>query len=216
MDRCTPALIVLALAAAFASPVRAADPPAQADDYAVMLRYLTHNRIDGQALSGASGAIAVNLASGDLNQQANLRAFAIGDRAAAGAQSLQLRANDHATAPDVADASIGDGAFAGAHGLVSINQASGAGNAELNAVTAALAQQGIREAGDDWIAAASASTGGNGSPAPPAGAGKERSVAVEASAMKGLNGVVQLNQVAGSGNAVDNQLRMSVSSQPPR
>jgi hypothetical protein len=193
-------------------PVQASDGD---DDYALMLHYLTHSRIDGHALSGTSGAIGVNQAAGDHNQQANLRAFAIGDYASATVQPTQLRTHNRATAPDVATATIGGQAFNGASGILSINQASGTGNAEVNAVTAALAQQGIREADDNWFAAASASAGGNPSPASPATAGRERTVAVESSALNGVNGVVQLNQVAGSANATVNQLQLSVS-QPPQ
>lgn len=193
-----------------APPARAAD-----DDYAAMLRYLTHSRIDGHAVSGAAGAIGVNMAAGDFNQQANLRAIAVGEYAGASVQPMQLRTDNRATAPDVATATIGGNAFNGAQGIVSINQASGTGNAEVNAVTAALAQKGIREADDSWFAAASAFAGGNQSPAPPAVAGRERAVAVESSSMQGVEGVVQLNQVAGSANATANQLQLSVS-QPPR
>ena len=46
------------------------------EGYAEMLGYLAQTRIDGQALTGSRGAIAVNMSAGDLNQQANLRAIA--------------------------------------------------------------------------------------------------------------------------------------------
>jgi hypothetical protein len=39
-------------------------------------------------------------------------------------------------------------------------------------------------------------------------------VAVEASALQGFDGVLQLNQIAGSGNATANQLSISVQSTP--
>lgn len=187
--------------------------PAQAEDdnYQQMLHYLTQTRMDGQALSEAKGVVGVNIAAGDLNQQANVHAIAIGDRAAIQVRTGQSRTANVATAPDIASASIGGRAMQGAQGIFSINQASGTGNAELNVVTAALARQGIREAGDAWIAAASASAGGTASPAPSAAAGKERSVAVESTAMQEVRGVVQLNQVAGSSNATANQLHLSIS-----
>ncbi|EQD43750.1 conserved hypothetical protein, secreted, partial [mine drainage metagenome] len=44
------------------------------DGYVEMLRYLTTSSISGNALAGASGAIAVNLAAGDSNLQSNARA----------------------------------------------------------------------------------------------------------------------------------------------
>ncbi|KGI76648.1 hypothetical protein [Oleiagrimonas soli] len=187
--------------------------PAHAEDdsYQQMLQYLTHTRMDGQTLNNASGVVGVNMASGDFNQQTNVRALAVGDHAAIQVRTRQSRTTNVATDPDVASASIGGQAMQGAQGVFSINQASGNGNAERNVVTAALARQGIREAGDTWFAAASASAGGTVSPAPSAAAGKERAVAVESTAMQEVRGVVQLNQVAGSANAASNQLHLSIS-----
>lgn len=69
------ALFVLGLAvcsSCFVGPVHADD------DYTIMPGYLANTRIDGNTLRGTTGASAVNMAAGDLNQQANLRAFASG------------------------------------------------------------------------------------------------------------------------------------------
>lgn len=199
------ALIVCVLAAA---SVRAGN-----DDYAAMLGYLANSRIDGNALRGATGASAVNLSAGDLNQQANLRAFASGGQAQI--QALQLQSDNQADRPRAASASIGGNAYVGGSGLASINQASGSGNAQLNAVSAELASQGIRETTDGALSAAvSASAGGQqvGNTAAPGGS--MRSVAVESSAMRGYQGVLQLNQAAGSGNATGNQLVLSLPAIP--
>ena len=199
------ALIVCVLAAA---SVRAGN-----DDYAAMLGYLANSRIDGNALRGATGASAVNLSAGDLNQQANLRAFASGGQAQI--QALQLQSDNQADRPRTASASIGGNAYVGGSGLASINQASGSGNAQLNAVSAELASQGIRETTDGALSAAvSASAGGQqvGNTAAPGGS--MRSVAVESSAMRGYQGVLQLNQAAGSGNATGNQLVLSLPAIP--
>ncbi len=129
------------------------------DEYAQMLGYLADSRIDGRALAGASGAIAVNQAAGDHNLQANLRALANGGRAQASVQSTQLYASDRYDTPRAASATLAGEALAGASGIASINQASGSGNAELNVVTATLADQGIRETNDDTLASF-ASAGG--------------------------------------------------------
>lgn len=198
-------LIVCVLAAASA---RAGN-----DDYAAMLGYLANSRIDGNALRGATGASAVNLSAGDLNQQANLRVFASGGQAQI--QALQLQNDNQADRPRAASASIGGNAYVGGSGLASINQASGSGNAQLNAVSAELASQGIRETTDGALSAAvSASAGGQqvGNTAAPGGS--MRSVAVESSAMRGYQGVLQLNQAAGSGNATGNQLVLSLPATP--
>jgi|GEM_PF-5051508 len=53
----------------------------QSNDYAAMLSYLNQSRIDGRTLAGADGAITVNMAAGDLNQQANLMGIANGRNA---------------------------------------------------------------------------------------------------------------------------------------
>ena len=67
---------------------------ALADDYSGMLAYLDVTRIDGRALAGASGAIAINQAAGDLNIQANLHGMASGDRADVAITARQQHSND--------------------------------------------------------------------------------------------------------------------------
>lgn len=202
-------LVALLLVSAGVSPVAHAGD----DDYATMLGYLATTRIDGNSFNGAKGAIAVNMAAGDLNQQANLRAFASGGSVSI--QSRQLQQDNHSNQPLAASVSIGGQAFVAGNGLASINQASGSSNAQLNAVAAVLTAQGIREATDDTLSTAvSASAGGQHAQGPSASGGGTRSVSVEASAMQGYQGVLQLNQAAGSGNATGNQLLLSVPSTP--
>jgi len=184
------------------------------DEYAQMLGYLADSRMDGRALAGASGAIAANLAAGDLNLQANLRSVAVGDRAAAGIAAAQQRLGDRYDVPRDAQARIGGQALAGASGLASINQASGSANAELNAVAMTLAQQGIRETPDSALSTGAFASAGRQNAAIPAGRTASRNVAVEATALHGFEGVLQLNQIAGSANATDNQLLLSVSPGP--
>lgn len=207
------ATLALLAAAAIGPCAHAGDGQGRGDGYTAMLGYLDNSRVDGHAFGGASGATAVNLSAGDLNQQANLRAFAVGGAAQATIVSNQLHRDDRADAPLHASASIGGAAFANGRGIASINQASGSGNTELNAVAAALAQQGIRETTDGSLSAVvSASARGQPSTSPRGPADGTRSVAVEAGAMKGYSGVLQLNQVAGSGNATGNQLLLAVPS----
>jgi hypothetical protein len=186
---------------------------AQDDDYDAMLGFLANSRIDGNVLRASSGVSGVNLASGDFNQQANLRAFASGGTASI--FSLQQQRNNRSHGPIVASATIGGGAYVDGRGLASINQASGSGNAQLNAVAAALSLQGIRETTDDTLSAVvTASAGGQHPVSNPTSDGGVRKLAVEPSAMQGFQGVMQLNQAAGSGNATGNQLLLSVSSSP--
>ncbi|MDE2245701.1 MAG: hypothetical protein KGJ91_06050 [Xanthomonadaceae bacterium] len=190
--------------------------PAFADDYASMLQYLTRSSLDGNALAGAHGVIAVNLAAGDANLQTNLGAIVVGAYAQALVQPAQQIETLQASRPDSMSARIAGNALAGVRGIVSINQVSGIANRQVNAVTMQLSQQGIHEeAADDWFAASFANT--DASRARPAGAssGEPRSAAVSSSALRGLEGVVQINQVAGMGNLTANQLQLNVES-PPR
>lgn len=192
------ALLLLVLAAS----------PAQAQDtYAEMLDYLTSARIEGHAFARAGGAIAVNQAAGDANLQSNLRAVAVGGRAQATVHALQAQ-DDRYDSPAQAQALIGGRAFAGAGGLVAINQASGSGNAETNAVAITLAGPGTR-------GAQGAHTSGiapAGVPRAAAGARTAvvRRAAVTADAFRGFEGALQLNQIAGSGNTTLNQMALSV------
>lgn len=202
---------------AVAACLAALSPGAHAGDdaYTAMLGYLASSRIDGHALQGAQGAVALNLAAGDLNSQANLRAFASGAAAQAQIDVRQRLRTNRFDTPHVAEAVIAGEALAGAHGLVSINQASGSANAQLNAVAATLATQGIRETTDGALSAA---VSASAAVQPGAGAGTPgegtRSVSVAAGAMQGFHGVLQLNQTAGSGNATGNILSLSVSELP--
>lgn len=186
---------------------------AQDDDYGAMLGFLDTSRIDGDVMRGSSGASAVNLAAGDFNQQATLRAFASGGTVSI--RSLQRQLDNRSNGPYAASASIGGAAYVDGRGLASINQASGSGNAQLNAVAAAMSLQGIRETTDDTLSAVVTASAGEQHPgSSTASDGGARNVAVESSAMQGYQGVMQLNQAAGSGNATGNQLLLSVSSSP--
>lgn len=187
----------------------------RADDYSGMLAYLDVARIDGNALVGASGAIAVNQAAGDLNLQANLRGIAHGERAdvAISAQQLQ-RGNRVLSAPMEASALIGGNALAGASGIASINQASGIANTTLNVVSATLARQGIRESDDTALAAEGSALAGGRDDAGRGVATGTRSAGVASTALRGFDGVLQLNQIAGSGNDTANVLGLVVQDRP--
>ena len=213
----TVARLALLLAIALPLLAGAAAHAQDADDYAAMLEYLAHTRIEDRAFTGANGAIAINMAAGDLNHQANLRSVAVGALASASVGALQRGQANVATAPTHASAVISGNAFQGASGLVSINQASGAANAELNAVAVALAQRGIRETPDALLASADfASAGLQAIPEPGAARTQTRGVGVERSALQGFDGVLQLNQAAGMGNATENRLLISThGSLPP-
>lgn len=198
------------VAAMLALPVAAQS----VDGYARMLAYLSaDSRIDGEVLAAANGSLKLNQAAGDLNLQANLHGFATGRQAAVAVDARQQHASEAFDNPLQASALIAGNVLAGASGIASINQASGSGNSELNAVLVTLAAQGIREATDEAMATSSllASAGGQSIAVDPRAS---RRLGVEASALRGFEGVLQLNQIAGSGNATANSISMAVQSVP--
>ncbi|MBM7123841.1 hypothetical protein [Dyella flava] len=191
-----------------ASALAQSTPP---ESYAAMLNYLDNDTIGGNALEGTQGISSVNTAAGNGNLQGNLHAFALGSQAQTLIQAQQHTRNYSTPGATLyASAIISGNAYDNGQGIASINQVSGNSNTQLNGVAATLASQGIREATDGTLSAAvSASAGGQPSSNPHAQAGGTRSVGVDPSAMEGFNGVMQLNQVAGSGNASDNLLLLS-------
>ena len=189
--------------------------PAIADDYSGMLAYLDVTRIDGRALAGASGAIAINQAAGDLNLQANLHGLASGEQADVAIAARQQRSGNVVLSAALdARAHIDGQALSGASGIASINQASGIANTTLNVVSATLARQGIRESDDAALAASDfASAGGQGDAGDGVATGT-RSVGVSATALRGFDGVLQLNQIAGARNDTANVLGLVVQGNP--
>lgn len=188
-----------------------------ADEYAGMLGYLNQSRIEGHALAGANGLIAINQAAGDLNAQANLIGMAQGGQAHVDIDARSTSARNTVLLDGLlhASAHIDGQALQGASGIATINQASGIANTMVNIVSATLAREGIRESDDAALAAARvpASAGGQGN----AGDGDAmgtRNVGVAASALQGFDGVLQLNQIAGAGNDTANILGMAVHGTP--
>ena len=207
------------LAAAFALLVLCPFVAKAQDDYSAMLRYLTTSSISDNALSGANGAIAVNLAAGDSNLQSNAMALAIGPVANIQIEQHQRITSLTASVPDVMVADISGNALSGARGLIAINQASGVGNREANAIAVAvsLAQQGIEEQSSNaWLAGLGTQTDGATGDRPQANpSSSSRSASVAGTALRGAEGVVQLNQIAGVGNTAGNRLLITVDL-PPR
>ncbi|MDV3255389.1 MAG: hypothetical protein LOX98_08175 [Lysobacter sp.] len=171
--------------------------PAAADDRAV---------IEGQAAAGTSGRIAVNQAAGTGNAQANLAAIAIAD-GGTGLVGLQARQQPTAGALDrAASAQLRDGAFSASQGLLSVNQVAGSGNAQANLF--AIGQLGSPAvalvAGVDDAALAGVAGDTTSGGAQPTSRPREAFIADDA--FRGSQGVVQVNQTAGVGNASTNAI----------
>jgi hypothetical protein len=171
--------------------------------------YLAQSLIDGNALSGAQGNIAINLVAGDSNAQLNATALATSfgqGIAAARVSGLQLTDAGKATSPDAAISMIGGQAFNNISGLVTINQASGQSNAQANGIAISMGY------GEEIVAESSlgAIVSGLGTADPQAATGV-RVTSVDATAFEGARGIVQINQLAGSGNATANNFALSIS-----
>lgn len=96
--------------------------------------------VEGDAAANTAGRVAVNQASGAGNVQANVAAVSTDEARVVSSQFVGRVRSGISASSRLAGAS-----FNGAAGLVSINQASGAGNAQLNvaviAPTASVVQQ---------------------------------------------------------------------------
>lgn len=173
-------------------------------------QYSAVSEIYGGAISHAHGALSVNQASGDGNAQNNSRAIAVtqdGGVAVAYTMNSQVVTLNQTSFPDTAVSRISDQAFNGVSGLISVNQASGAQNRQLNAFAMALSING--ELSD----ASLAKTYTEATVAEPDGISplnSVRSVDVDSTAFVGAGGIVQINQASGLGNATSNRFEISV------
>ncbi|MBA6118942.1 adhesin [Pseudomonas sp. NC26] len=158
--------------------------------------------------SGAQyqGNFSVNQAAGDLQQQANARAFAIGQGASA---TTQIRQRQNAPVDPNMDArsSIQGDAFSRGSGALGVNQSAGANTQQANALRISIGAQ--PQSLDDSVllqqnVALVYNSDATGS------APGHRQVTTSDQAFTGSRGVIQLNQSAGVGNRMANTLSVRV------
>ena len=162
--------------------------------------------IDG-SLKGNAGVVNLNQDAGEVNNQANLRGFAIGGAV----QNLdisggvELRANTLVAAGGARHDLLND-SLSGTAGVVGVNQTAGALNQQANAFLLAV---GASLGGDvltlsdstlGRVAAENLREGEGGGP---------RSDTI-AGGFQGFRGVAQITQAAGDLNVVNNMLAVSV------
>nr|WP_311527611.1 hypothetical protein [uncultured Ralstonia sp.] len=159
--------------------------------------------IDRDVAANTTGRVAVNQASGAGNAQANLAALST-DQASVVSSQIVGRAWSALSA----SSRLAGGAFNGAAGLVSINQASGAGNAQVNiaaiAPNASVVQQQfhhIEPLADSALSGAAVQS--RRQDAAPAAEGRQ-DASIASTALRNTSGVVQVNQAAGTGNVLSN------------
>jgi len=165
--------------------------------------------IDGNALGQTQGRIAVNMAAGNENVQANAAAMAISNgHASATVSGMQSAEGNKANSPDIAISRIGGNAFSNASGSIAINQVSGQGNLQFNGLAIAVGDSaeavseselgGVNTEQKDSIVVNNSSTA-------------TREATVEQTAFQGARGIVQVNQLAGSRNATANNVALKIS-----
>jgi hypothetical protein len=166
------------------------------------------NLISGATLSGSTGRIAVNTAAGNGSTQANIAAISVGPTSASAALDSGQQVSMPSSIPlTSARSEIGADAFRGASGLLSVNQSSGNANTQANLAAIAIGQ--LSEVSIDQLGHVSAA------PAAPQAAGNAggtpgRKAVIADAAFASARGIVQVNQLAGSGNSTANVFALSI------
>ncbi|MDE1166556.1 MAG: adhesin [Pseudomonas sp.] len=155
---------------------------------------------------GYQGSLNVNQAAGDLHQQTNVRAIAIGTQANASTHVNQkLRT---VVDPSLnARSAIEGNAFSNGNGALGINQSSGAANQQANAMRLTISAQPLSVDDSALSQQNVAFVRGSDSAAPTSGS---RQVTTSDQAFTGSRGLIQLNQSAGVGNSMGNTLSVRV------
>jgi hypothetical protein len=208
-QRLTPfGLAACLLATAICSDARADEPTAPAGS--------DRARIADEA-RGVDGRAAINQTAGVGNAQANLAAFALSPDGLALA-SLHAGQRSADTGVETDDARIASGraasaridthAFTDSRGLLQLNQSAGTSNRQLNAFALSNGRiaTGIVVAGLDDAALASVAGATTDDAYSANAAPSLREAVIADDAFRGGQGVLQLNQTAGTGNASVNAI----------
>lgn len=197
-------LVVLVLSPAPRAGAEEAPPPPSLRDV---------SRLDGQVGERMHGRLALNVVAGHGNAQANLAAIAHGPASQSDASVTQHVAPSTGVAARDALAVIDGRVLAGAQGVASVNQVAGSGNAQLNAL-AILAGGGASTHGAQTLDPAVLATvavdpvpAGTPSAVDPA---PLREARIDGGAFQGPQGVLQINQTAGVGNASTNAIVLHI------
>lgn len=185
---------VLAVTSAAAQAV--AEPAETPDDQVILT---------GQEGAGHSGRLAVNIASGTLNQQVSSTIIAIGDVALTHGsitQHAEAGSDDRSTMIE-----LGPQAFSGISGLASINITAGTQNQSANMATLAIGQTGALS--DALLQQTRAPTEPSGSTAL-AATGPNDIIVIDDEAFGQGSGLFQGNLIGGERNASANTFSLTV------
>ncbi|MEI6860197.1 MAG: hypothetical protein V5788_10605 [Shewanella sp.] len=157
------------------------------------------------AFKHVQGRIAVNLAAGDQNVQANTHVIG------GSVTLLSLQQNLFSEVPsddyETNNISVIDSqAFFSAHGLIGINQVSGHGNSQANLGTIELATINGQGLSDRALTQVSSSS----SPLVVGQSSNFTDIALDS--FSDVQGIVQINQISGDGNTAINRFSLQLSS----
>ncbi|MFP3568912.1 hypothetical protein [Paraburkholderia sp. SIMBA_030] len=155
--------------------------------------------IGNGAADGVTGALTVNETAGVNNAQLNQITISTGNAVANDNASVQSASV--AARVTNARASIEANAFSNSSGAVLVNQSAGAGNLQRNSTQLGTAALGVETVSDGEL---SATAPKNGGPGQSIGVHSVREATISSDAFKNVNGIVQINQTAGAGNATAN------------
>jgi hypothetical protein len=166
---------------------------------------INNAEIDG---SGAQyqGNLGVNQAAGDVQQQANARAFAIGNDASASTQ-IRQRLRTRVDPRIDARSSIQGNSFSNGNGVLGVNQSAGVANQQANALRISISAQ-PQSIDDSVLMQQNVTLNTNSDPTDSAPG--YRQIATSDQAFTGSHGVIQLNQSAGVANRTANILSVRV------
>ncbi|WP_260391624.1 hypothetical protein [Aeromonas enteropelogenes] len=160
------------------------------------------NRVDlgSQALGNIRGNLGVNMVAGNHNQQGNLASISL-----SGPAVIQFSQQNQSSVTPSGHQSVAiHGAALGQNqGLLSINQAAGEANQQLNGFALSLGDAGISVVTDVNL--------GNSIASPSPGklpASMTTSIYLDDNALSGSKGVIQVNQVTGQGNQAVNMVAL--------
>ncbi len=173
---------------------------------------MSQSQIEDNALSHTRGIIGVNLSAGDSNAQINARALSYSTDQSIASAINQTHQNVTLQIPasDIAISHIRGHVLSDAKGLLSVNQVSGAGNAQVNAIAISLSASAVAVSENELSMTITGQPLNHNRTDSPDGQ-QRREVSIEAGAFNDSKGVVQVNQLAGSGNATSNSFGLSVS-----
>ncbi|MEY2342335.1 hypothetical protein AB4090_09535 [Acidithiobacillus sp. IBUN Pt1247-S3] len=167
--------------------------------------------ISDNAMGNVRGALQSNMAAGNNNLQANVANIIMSPngQGVATTSGVEQQASGTPSANFVQQqAKILGNAFHGATGLMSINQAAGAGNAEANHIE--IVMGAAQPVSNQTLAQSLSSVHRDTSSSSSTQGGNSSQVAVAATAFHNAGGIAQVNQTSGSGNASANSFALGV------